>query len=95
MNWMLVSDNVLSCALVFICWWLSHQNATGREPFGKLIAIGYSVLGLMVLANALFRNAAGFHEVLPLSLLFSKFVLVCTLGLVAARLLILYAPPQK
>lgn len=93
MNHMLLADNILSVLLVLVCWWLVHQNASGREPFGRTIASGYAFLALAVLANMLFRNLDVLTFVLPASLLFSKGVLVFTLGAVAARLSIIH-PPQ-
>lgn len=94
MNVMLLVDNTLSALLVGVCWWLAHQNAVGREPFGRTIAVGYSALALAVLSNALFRNVDELAAVLPISLLFSKAILVLTLSAVAARLSILHPPPD-
>jgi len=94
MNFMLVADNTLSVLLVLVCWWLSHQNAAGREPFGRTIASGYSMLALAVLANMLFRNFGALSFALPVSLLFSKAVLVFTLAAVAVRLSIIHPPPD-
>lgn len=94
MSIMLLTDNILSVLLVMVCWWLAHQNASGRESFGRTIASGYSTLALAVLANMLFRNLDALAFVLPVSLLFSKAVLVFTLAAVAARLTIIHPPPN-
>lgn len=94
MNVMLLADNILSVLLVLVCWWLAHQNSAGREPFGRTIASGYSLLALAVLANMLFRNLDLLNFVLPMSLLFSKAVLVFTLSAVAVRLSIIHPPPN-
>lgn len=83
--WLLL-NNVLSIALIFVCWWLVHLNATRAEPYGRIIAVGYSALALLVLANGLFRNVEPFRAYLPWSLLASKAGLVFTLTMVALRL---------
>lgn len=82
----LILNNVLSIALIFVCWWLVHLNATRAEPYGRIIAVGYSALALLVLANGLFRNVEPFRPYLPWSLLASKAGLVFTLTMVALRL---------
>lgn len=94
MNVMLLADNILSILLVLVCWWLAHQNSAGREPFGRTIASGYSMVALAVLSNMLFRNFDVLSFVLPVSLLFSKAVLVFTLAAVAVRLSIIHPPPN-
>lgn len=86
-----VIDQGLSLSLVFICWWLTHQNAFGGEPFGKIIAAGYAALGLSILANMLFRSFDDHGQILLMrSLLVSKAILTATLGLVALRLSVIY-----
>lgn len=94
MNVMQLADNILSVLLVLVCWWLAHKNSAGREPFGRTIASSYSLLALAVLANMLFRNLDLLNFVLPVSLLFSKAVLVFTLSAVAVRLSIIHPPPN-
>ena len=93
MSWLLIANNWLSFLMVLVCWWLVHQNALDREPFGRSIAAGYSILAMLVLANALFRNVVEFQSILPWSLVASKAVLVCTLALVSLRLTLLHAEP--
>ena len=90
MEHLLVANNIGSILLVVVCWWLAHQNATGREPLARTVAGGYAVLALLALGNMLFRNVEEFRPFLPWSLVASKYILVATLGLVARRLGILY-----
>ena len=83
---MLIANNILSTVLIIVCWWLAHQNAAGREPFGRSIATGYALLAMDVLANMLFRSFEEMQHLLPYSLLFGKVILTATLWLVAIRL---------
>lgn len=94
MSVILLADNILSVLLVLVCWWLAHQNSAGREPFGRTIASGYSLLAVTVLANIAFRNQDLLNFLLPVSVLFSKAVLVSTLLVVAVRLSIIHPPPK-
>ena len=94
MNALLLISNALSIPLILVCWWLAHQNASGREPFGRSIATGYSVLALAALANMMFRGVEQLAFALPVSLVISKAVLVATLGLVAVRLSIIHPQPN-
>ena len=85
-------DMAVSVALVAVCWWLSHQNATGREPFGKTISTGYALLAMSTLGSLLFGHVDDLAAALPASLVFGKTVLTFTLGVVAVRLAFVYGP---
>ena len=93
MNWLLVADNFVSIGLVFVCWWLAHQNSGGREPFARSIATGYSFLAMGILADMLVHNIADMQWLVPYAEVAVRAVLVITLGAVAARLAWVYAPP--
>lgn len=93
-SWLLL-NNILSIGLIFVCWWLVHLNATRSEPYGRIIAVGYSTLALLVLANGLFRNFEPFRPYLPWSLLASKAGLVFTLTMVAVRLEKMFAVRRR
>lgn len=82
-------DQASSMLLVNFCWWLSHENQSGKLPLRRLMSLSYAALGMMVLGNMLLRSFEQFHNILPWSLLASKVVLVLTLGVAAARLTIM------
>lgn len=81
MNWLLLSNNLSSAIVVLVCWWLAHQNARARPP-GRVIAVGYALLGFSVLMTAILRNVGIPPEWL---IVLSKAVLAGTLILVSFR----------
>ena len=89
MTWVQWTDQGLSFALVMVCWWLAHHNAVGKLPLGRAIAICWSIFGMAVLGNMLLRAVADLRPILPYTLLISKSVLLVTLGIGAARLIII------
>ncbi len=91
MNILLVADNIVSSVLVVVLWWLAHQNSGGREPFKRLIATGYSLLAMTVLASMMIHNVADLRWLVPYAELAGRCVLTLTLGAVAARLAWLYS----
>ena len=83
---MLLLNNLSSTALVMVCWWLSHQNATNTDPYARTISAGYGLIGMNVLATMLFRNLPAYADLVALSIVLTKCAFVMTLGFVASRL---------
>ena len=81
------ADQTISAALVMLCWWLAHQNATERWYLGKPLAVAFSVLGMILLANMLFRSFESFEGILPWARVASKAALAVVLGLTVWRLM--------
>lgn len=86
---LLLANNIASVALVMVCWWLAHQNAAGKEPFGQQIAAGYAMLALNVMFSMGLRNWPNYSGLVPYSVLFGKIVLTITLSFVAWRLTVI------
>ncbi|XAT57837.1 hypothetical protein GN241_10980 [Rhodobacteraceae bacterium IMCC1335] len=93
MNILLVADNIVSSALVIVCWWLAHQNSGGRQPFKRAIATGYSLLAMTVLASMMILSVSDLRWLVPYAELAGRTVLTVTLGAVAVRLAVLHSPP--
>lgn len=55
MNWLLVTNNLTSAAVVLSCWWLAHMNAKAVPP-GRLVAAAYALVGFSVLFTMIVRN---------------------------------------
>lgn len=53
---MLVLNNLLSFALVMVCWWLAHLFAARSKLLGRFIAVGFAIIAMCVLVIAVFRN---------------------------------------
>jgi hypothetical protein len=83
---MLVVDNVLSGVLVTSLWWLAHHFGGERDLLGRALAVLGGILGVLVLANATFRNVPEFLPWLPYSLLVSKAALAAACALLALRM---------
>lgn len=80
------ADQGLSAVLVMLCWWLAHQNATEHRHMGKAVAVAFSVLGMILLANMLFRTFKDFEIILPWSRVASKAALAVVLVLKGWRM---------
>lgn len=91
---MLTILNELTLAfIVGVCWWLSHVNASGPEPFRRSISLSYSLAGWCKAAAAGLHWVPDFTEVVPVFTILGRFFLGLALTLVAMRLMRLY--PEK
>lgn len=55
-DFLLVAHNLSSICLVIASWWLTHTYAAAGFPHGRLIAIGWSLVGMTVLVAMVARN---------------------------------------
>jgi hypothetical protein len=55
MNALLFANHITSGGVVLLCWWLAHQYSRD-EPPGRMISVGFSIVGFSVLVTALART---------------------------------------
>ena len=80
------ADQGLSAALILLCWWLAHQNATEHRHLGRAVAVAFAVFGMLLLANMLFRSFERFEHLLPWSRIASKLALAAVFVLKGWRM---------
>ena len=73
-----------SAALVLLCWWLAHEESR-RQPPGRLVAIGASIVGWTVLVTALGRSASLGPPSIDIMLIANKVGLILTVGAIVMR----------
>lgn len=85
MSALMLANHVTSAVVVLTCWWLAHVSAAARPP-GRLIATGYALIGLSVLATALVREIAPQPaQLMPWLIVLSKALLGLTFLLTILR----------
>ena len=53
---MLFINNLLSFALVMVCWWLAHLFSLRSKILGRVIALMFALVAMLVAVIAIFRN---------------------------------------
>lgn len=87
-------DNIVSTALVVVCWLLAHKSASGRGRFGRLIAAGYGLLAMTAMAAMMVHNIEDLRWLAPYAELAGRAVVAVTLGAVALRMTWCSARPE-
>lgn len=59
-------NNITSFIVVMLCWWLAHAHAGSAYLLRRLLAVGYSVVGVATLSIAMFRNLVDDASWLPI-----------------------------
>ena len=84
MTLLLLANHLTSGVVVLTCWWLAHLTARAHPP-GRLVAAGYGLIGLSVLATALVRSLPAPDAWMPWLIVLSKALLGLTFLLTILR----------
>ena len=88
MTALLLAHHTLSVLLAVVCWWVAHEYARDRPP-GRLIAAGWSLVGIIVMTMAFVRHHSPDYGLdnIAWTLLALKAALLFTEACVIARLM--------
>ena len=86
MTTLYLANQFTSLCVVVLCWWLAHQYSRD-EPPGRMIAVGFSLVGFSILITALGRgvNTINGTEIVPWMIVITKLATIFTFVAISIR----------
>ena len=80
------ANQLTSLSVVILCWWLAHQYSRDMPP-GRMISVGFSLVGFSILITALGRsmNSINGADIVPWMIVLTKASTIFTFSAISVR----------